>query len=159
MYTFSPAGLSELPAVFALIDRRVRWMQSRGNHLWDTYREAYPDGYFRTVTENGQLWLLWSDDRMAAMVTLWDTDGQWADGAAALYLHNLAADEAFPGAGAAILNCCAERARLLNRHWLRLDCSAENPQLNDYYEAQGFAFVRALPGDEYYRPNLRERML
>ena len=159
MYTFSPADLSHLPEVFALIDRRTRWMQARGNPQWDTYREAYPDDYFRTVTEKGQLWLLRQDDRIAAMVTLWDTDSQWTDNAPALYLHNLAADEAFPGAGAALLRRCADRAETLHRDRLRLDCSAENPRLNAYYEAQGFAFVTALPGNAYYRPNLRQRML
>lgn len=159
MYTFSPADLSHLPEVFALIDRRTRWMQAHGNRLWDTYREAYPDDYFRTVTEKGQLWLLRQDERIAAMVTLWDTDSQWTDHAPALYLHNLAADEAFPGAGAALLRRCADRAKTLHRDRLRLDCSAENPRLNAYYEAQGFAFVTALPGNAYYRPNLRQRML
>ena len=159
MYTFSPADLSHLPEVFALIDRRTRWMQAHGNRLWDTYREAYPDDYFRTVTEKGQLWLLRQDERIAAMVTLWDTDSQWTDDAPALYLHNLAADEAFPGAGAELLRRCAQRAKTLHRDRLRLDCSAENPRLNAYYEAQGFAFVTALPGNAYYRPNLRQRML
>ena len=159
MYTFSPADLSHLPEVFALIDRRTRWMQAQGNPQWDTYREAYPDDYFRTVTEKGQLWLLRQDERIAAMVTLWDTDSQWTDGAAALYLHNLAADEAFPGAGAELLRRCADRAGTLHRDRLRLDCSADNPRLNAYYEAQGFAFVTALPGSAYYRPNLRQRML
>ena len=159
MYTFSPAAMAELPAVYALIDRRVRWMQAQNNHLWDTYREAYPDSYFHRLVREGRLWLLSCDGRIAAMVSLFNSDSQWTDGAPALYLHNLAADNDFPGAGAEILRRCGEQARLLGRDRLRLDCSAENPQLNAYYEGQGFAFVAALPGDVYYQPNLREKIL
>ena len=159
MYTFSPAALDDLPAVYALMERRTRWMQARGNHQWDTYRAAYPDAYFETITREGRLRLLKSGSRIAAMVSLWDRDAKWTDGAAALYLHNLAADGDFPGAGAEILRRCGEKARELGRDRLRLDCSGRNPQLNDYYEEQGFTFVTALPGDVYYQPNLREKIL
>ena len=159
MYTFAPADLNDLPAAFALIDRRVLWMQQRNNHLWDAYREVYPDDYFRALVQEGRLYLLKKDGEAAAMISLWDSDEKWADGAPALYLHNLAADERFPGAGAEILRRCAIEARALGRDRLRLDCTAHNPRLNDYYEAQGFAYVTTCPGDIYYTPNLRERVL
>lgn len=159
MYTFSPASLADLDAVFALIDRRVLWMQARDNHLWDTYREAYPDDYFHALVREGRLYLLKKDGETAAMISLWDRDEKWTDGAPALYLHNLAADARFPGAGAEILRRCGERTQALGLQRLRLDCSAKNPQLNEYYEGQGFAFVAACPGNIYYTPNLREKIL
>ena len=159
MYTFSPASLDDLPAVFALIDRRVLWMQQRNNHLWDAYREVYPDDYFRDLVREGRLYLLKRDGEAAAMISLWDSDEKWTDGAPALYLHNLAAEERFPGAGAEILRRCGDCARTLGRDRLRLDCTAHNPRLNDYYEGQGFAYVSTCPGDIYYTPNLREKTL
>ena len=157
--TFSPAAPNDLPAVYALIGSRIRWMQEHGNTQWDTYREAYPDSYFEDITRDGRLWLLRQNERVAAMVSLWDSDRRWTDGVPALYLHNLAAHGDFPGAGAEILRRCAERARALDRQRLRLDCSARNPRLNEYYETQGFVFVAALPGNVYYQPNLREKIL
>ena len=159
MYTFSPASFDDLPAAFALIDRRVLWMQARNNHLWDFYREVYPDDYFRDLIRNGRLYLLKQDGELAAMISLWDRDHRWTDSAPALYLHNLAADERFPGAGAEILRRCGERAIAEGRDRLRLDCSAKNPRLNAYYEEQGFAFAAACPGNIYYTPNLREKLL
>ena len=117
------------------------------------------NSYFEDITAEGRLWLLRQDDRIAAMVSLWDSDRRWTDGVPALYLHNLAAHGDFPGAGAEILRRCADYARSLGRQRLRLDCSARNPRLNAYYEAQGFAFVAALPGNRYYRPNLRQQCL
>lgn len=159
MYTFSPAAPGDLAAVFALIDRRVRWMQQRDEHLWDSYREAYPDDYFRDLIRDGRLHLLKAGENIAAMISLWDSDEKWTDGVPALYLHNLAADEEFPGAGAEILRRCAQEARRLGLERLRLDCTAFNPRLNAYYEAQGFAFVATCPGDIYYTPNLREKLL
>ena len=132
MYTFSPASFDDLPAAFALIDRRVLWMQARNNHLWDFYREVYPDDYFRDLIRNGRLYLLKQDGELAAMISLWDRDHRWTDSAPALYLHNLAADERFPGAGAEILRRCGERAIAEGRDRLRLDCSAKNPRLPLY---------------------------
>ena len=159
MYTFSPAGFDDLAAVFALIDRRILWLQQRNDHLWDAYREVYPDDYFRTLVQEGRLYLLKAGEDIAAMISLWDSDEKWTDGAPALYLHNLAAEERFPGAGAEILQRCALEARRLGRDRLRLDCTALNPRLNDYYEGQGFAYVATCPGDIYYTPNLREKVL
>lgn len=158
-YQIVSAETADLPAVFALIDQRIRWMQSRGMHLWDTYREAYPDEYFHTLVREQRLYLLKSGETVAAMASLFEEDRRWTDGAAALYIHNLAADIRFPGAGQAILEFCAEQALAIGCDRLRLDCSAENPRLNAYYETQGFAFVSTLPGDRYYRPTLRQRCL
>ena len=159
MYTFSPASFDDLDAVFALIDRRVLWMQQRNDHLWDFYREVYPDDYFRDLVRDGRLYLLKKEGEAAAMISLWDSDEKWTDGAPALYLHNLAADEQFPGAGAEILRRCGDRAKAEGKDRLRLDCTALNPLLNAYYEGQGFAYVATCPGDIYYTPNLRERVL
>ena len=158
-YQIVPAGKADLPAVFALIDQRIRWLQARNNPQWDTYREAYPDEYFRALAREQRLYLLKAGDFIAAMAALFDRDPLWADGAAALYVHNLAADTRFPGAGRAILEFCEAQARAQNCDFLRLDCSAKNPQLNDYYEGQGFTYVATCPGDIYYTPNLRERVL
>ena len=159
MYTFSPAVPDDLAAVSALIDSRIRWMHQRNDHLWDTYRDVYPDDYFRDLIREGRLYLLKQGSDVAAMISLWNSDEKWTDGAPALYLHNLAADERFPGAGAEILRRCALEARRLGRDRLRLDCTALNPLLNAYYEGQGFAYVTTCPGNIYYTPNLREKLL
>ena len=158
-YRIVPAGAADLPAVFALIDRRIRWLQERNNPQWDTYREAYPDEYFHALVREQRLYLLKDGETVAAMAALFDSDSLWTDGAAALYIHNLAADTHFPGAGRAMLDFCETRARAQGCAFLRLDCSAKNPQLNEYYESLGFAFVAAAPGNVYYTPNLREKVL
>lgn len=158
-YQIIPAGEADLPAVFDLIDQRIHWLQERSNPQWDTYREAYPDEYFHALVRKQQLYLLKVEDTVAAMAALFASDSLWTNGAAALYVHNLAADARFPGAGRAILEFCEAQARAQNRDFLRLDCSAKNPKLNEYYESLGFAFVATAPGDEYYIPNLREKKL
>lgn len=158
-YTFSPAAESDLPAVFALIDARIRWMQSQGIHLWDTYREAYPDDYYLAAIAVGRLFTAKLAGRVVAAATLFDHDARWTDGASALYVHNLVSAPDVPGAGQAILAFCEAQAQARNCDFLRLDCSRFNPRLNAYYDALGFAFVASLPGDEYYVPNLREKKL
>lgn len=158
-YVFTPAAEADLPAILALIDHRIHWLQARGIRLWDTYREAYPDEYYRAAIRDGRLFTAKAAGRVAAAVTLFDHDSKWTDGADALYVHNLVAAPEFPGAGRAILDFCEAQARGRNCSFLRLDCSRFNPRLNEYYEALGFAFVAALPGDEYYAPNLREKRL
>lgn len=50
------------------------------------------------------------------MAVLLERDSRWPDGGNALYVHNLAADPAVPGAGARLLLQCMELARARGRN-------------------------------------------
>ena len=98
-----PASSEEAPALFELILRRIAWMEKRGIRQWDraVYLAYYPLSYFIERARNGELYGLWGPDGSPrVMAVLLERDSRWPDGGNALYVHNLAADPAVPGAGA-----------------------------------------------------------
>ena len=157
--TFIPAAEQDLPAVFDLINTRIRWLQQRGIHQWDTYWEAFPEEHYRAAVRDGALFVLKRDDRITAAAALRREDNLWSDGAPALYIHNFAACPNHPGDGEQLLARCESVARAEGLSFLRLDCLASNAVLNAYYESRDFVFVATLPGDEYYVPTLRQKRL
>lgn len=156
---FVPAAETDLAAVFALIDTRIRWLAERGIHQWDSYWEAFPEEHYRTAVRDGALFVLKREGRVTAVAALRREDGLWSDGAPALYIHNFAASPEHPGDGEEVLRRCEAIARAEGLEFLRLDCLAGNAALNTYYESRGFGFVTTLPGNKYYVPTLRQKRL
>lgn len=63
------------------------------------YLAYYPLSYFIERARNGELYGLWGPDGSPrVMAVLLERDSRWPDGGNALYVHNLAADPAVPGA-------------------------------------------------------------
>lgn len=158
---FRAAAAEELPAVFQLYVRRVEWMERRGLRQWNAtdYLRAYPLSYYEACQAAGTLYLAArpGEPPIGAVVLL-TRDGRWPDGAAALYIHNLVTDEREKGLGAFLLRQSAALARRRGLELLRLDCAEDNPALNEYYAAQGFAAAgRCQEGP--YRGVLREKRL
>ena len=153
-----PAPPEEAPALFELILRRIAWMEKRGIRQWDraVYLAYYPLFYFIERARDGELYGLWGPDGSPrVMAVLLERDSRWPDGGNALYVHNLAADPAVPGAGARLLLQCMELARARGKKYLRLDCGQDNAELNAYYERLGFSYMGPMQEGEY-RGNLRQ---
>jgi GNAT superfamily N-acetyltransferase len=62
------------------------------------------------------------------------------DGSDSAFVHRLAVRRANAGQGIsrALLQWAVERARLLGKRYLRLDCDADRPRLRELYERFGF---------------------
>ena len=142
-YVLRAARPCELDAIFGLYEKRVRWMDEEGIRQWNAtdYLTAYPPAYYREEMERGRLLVLCGEDgRPACAAVLHEADDCWADRAddPAMYVHNLAADPAARGAGARMLREIEALARSRGAEYLRLDCAADNPALNRYYESLGY---------------------
>lgn len=70
----------------------------------------------------------------------------------AYYVYTVASrmTPASRGAGRALLEWAADRARALGVTYLRLDCWADNPHLRAYYEVLGFAECDAYVDDGWH---------
>lgn len=160
---FRPAAAEELPAVFQLYVRRVDWMERRGLRQWNAtgYLRAYPPAYFAECQAAGTLYAAARPgEPPVGAVVLLPADERWQDAAAgdALYVHNLVTDAREKGLGAFLLEQSAALALAAGRTLLRLDCAEDNPALNEYYAALGFAAAgRCQEGP--YRGILREKRL
>lgn len=79
---------------------------------------------------------------VGAIVLMRDDPQIWGDvPGEAVYVHGLATRGTVQGqgVGAAMLDWAGDIAKRADRHWLRLDCTAENARLRAYYEGLGFA--------------------
>ncbi|MFC7644256.1 GNAT family N-acetyltransferase [Streptosporangium lutulentum] len=133
--------------------RRDRgWLNGRGVRQWPV--GGFPAERISPLIAEGVLYLLdgeRGEERPAATIAL---DGHadpefWApeDGpGTALYVHKLSVARGYSGRGLgeALLDWAGLRVLATRRRWLRLDCSKDNPRLQDYYRGQRFAHLRTV---------------
>lgn len=139
-YVFRKAVPREAEAVFALVKRRIQWMDENGLHGWNTtdYAARYPLEYYVSILND--LFVL-ADTQNGSVVSagaLFESDERWNDPASALYLHNFVADPDVCGAGAMFLEHAEEYARKCGKEYMRLDSSQTNAALAAYYTSRGY---------------------
>lgn len=160
---FCPAKPGEGALFFDIIAARCRWFEEKGIPQWGSfYLELFPASFFEEQARLGQLYLLWEEERLLGGCVLLESDpDHWGeDPTPACYVHNFATDPTVSGAGSEILERCEQLARQRGKRFLRLDCAASNPALNQYYESRGFAYVcQRLLENGCYRGNLRQKAL
>lgn len=104
---FRPAAPEESDSLYRLIQLRVDWLEEHRIAQWqrDYYPNLFPRSFFRQKAEEGRLYGIWNADGapIATAVLLERDEEVWPDGERAIYVHNLAADPAFPGAGLRLL--------------------------------------------------------
>jgi len=99
----------------------------------------------------GTFYISWSDP------CIWG-DASVQDDEPAGYIHRLAVGRSWHGRGLGrlMLNWSEHYISSQGKMMIRLDCMADNPQLNAYYRAAGFQFVRRLDTREW-SSNLYEK--
>ncbi|MEU6587872.1 GNAT family N-acetyltransferase [Streptomyces sp. NPDC046881] len=135
---------ADLTALVRLRDDAARWMLAHGiTGQWRPGELA--EDHFRRVMAHGEIWLTEIDGRVAGAWELW-----WEDEAAwgpqppvAGYVHRLMVDRrvAAPGTGRLLLSAAERRVAEVGRTSVRLDCLADNAQLNAYYQHAGYRVV------------------
>ncbi len=137
-----PAQPEELTDIFALYQKRVDWMDESGLAQWNTtdYLEVYPPGYYEAQQQAGHLYVLEEQGDIAAAVVLLEEDERWpeAERGSFWYIHNLVANQNFPGAGKRALELAEAEALAAGRQALRLDCAVDSVFLNAWYGRQGY---------------------
>lgn len=163
-YVFRPLQHGEIPAMLSLIHRRIAWMDAVGIRQWNVtdYDGVYPPEYYEACWQKGELYALAAaaDGSIVCAGALKEQDERWPEALAApaLYLHHLAADPGFKGAGRIFLREAERHAARAGKAYLRLDSAIDNPALTRYYESQGY-----LPAgtciDGLYEGILRQKKL
>ncbi len=139
--TIRPATLADTATVSAILTEAARWLELGGQVMWRD-SELRPERIATDVAE-GLFFIAEQGGVPAGTVKFQLEDALfWPDqpmGEAA-YVHRLAVRREFAGRGVsqALLTWAVERARALNRRYLRLDCEASRPKLRAVYERFGF---------------------
>lgn len=161
-YYFGPATESDIDQICALIDQRLRWMDEAGIRQWNTigYWDIYPKEHYMELLQAGNLYVLrcTADGLIVAVAAAYDSDPRWPDGmdGSAYYIHHFATDTHSKGAGAILLEYLEALSRQRGKSAIRLDCNADNPRLNQYYEEKGYVYAGTCV-DGAYEGNRREK--
>lgn len=161
-YLFRKASPQEVPAVFALIMRRVAWMDQVGIHQWnDTdYAACYPLAYYEQRRQKEELFVLEdrATERIVCVGALFHQDERWPDQSSAFYLHHLAAEVDAKGAGSVFLQAAEAYTANQGKTYLRLDSAVGNKTLEQYYTSRGYVEAGSCL-DGPYRGILRQKKL
>jgi len=159
-YTFRLATQEEIPAVFALIMRRVAWMDQVGIRQWNTtkYDERYPLDYYEQRRLLEELFVLEDGGRILCVGALFHEDERWPEPESAYYLHHLASDVDAKGAGSIFLQKAEEYTASRGKRYLRLDSAVGNKVLENYYSSRGYVEAGCCR-DGLYEGVLRQKKL
>lgn len=139
-YIFRLAAQHEIPVVFALIMRRVAWMDQVGIRQWNAtrYDVRYPPDYYEQRRQMGELFVLEDGNRILCVGALFHEDERWPDPESAFYLHHLASDVDAKGTGSIFLQKAEAYTAGCGKQYLRLDSAVGNGVLEHYYTSRGY---------------------
>ncbi|QHW34710.1 GNAT family N-acetyltransferase [Paenibacillus rhizovicinus] len=160
MVEIRKARLGEAEALRSLYVEAAEWIrETKGYNQWQeaSFTEAYIEQFLRTrdvfVAELG--------GRVVGCFSVeCEEELFWGERfhRDAGYVHRLVVSRKHQGLdiGGQMLAWAAGFIRSQGKSWLRLDCMADNPPLNRFYERQGLTFVGRVDVD-VWRANLYEK--
>ncbi|CAG9000338.1 MAG: hypothetical protein CENE_02333 [Candidatus Celerinatantimonas neptuna] len=127
-----------------MLSQTVEWLNHQGQPLWTRKQVSLPE--LQQCYPQGSLYFAKHDQQVVGVLFLSESDSDyWPEyqQSDSLFIHKLtvARDYAGQHIGEAILQCVKQFARKSGKTWLRLDCHANRPKLNAFYEKSGFQLV------------------
>ncbi|MGY0693635.1 GNAT family N-acetyltransferase [Virgibacillus sp. FSP13] len=147
-YTIRIAGVNDLNAVLELLYEAANWLKEKGVPQWGYLRSGGEDEEIRQDILAGTTYVVEDNDRnIVATFNLspkqndWDIEMWGKRSDQAYYLHRLAVVRGrhHQQIGKRLLRWMDDNM-LIDDGYIRLDCVAGNPVLNDYYQQAGFTF-------------------
>lgn len=132
-----------------LIDA-AKWLQSMGSSQWSELLEGQDVHGTTKHIDEGKVYIAWDDNKPMGVFTLIDEPSEWdkdlwgeEDGSDYNYLHRIAINRAYSGQGLGgrLVQEALSMTKNDNKEGLRLDCNAESPALNKFYQSQGLEFI------------------
>lgn len=147
--------------IMSLLMDAAKWFQSKGSDQWSGLLEGIDSHRTDEAVTRGDVFIATQDDVIAGMVMLLQQPSDWDRNLwdlakeaenEAVYLHRLATNRAFQNQqlGKEIFQWCQDSIRFSGIQKIRLDCLANNPFLNDFYQSNGFIYVGEKDGYSLY---------
>ena len=158
MLKITPAAAADTDSVILVLKDAVQWLQSRGLPTWnpDTLQSV-----MGALICRGEVYLAWMNDQPVGTVTVqWSDPAFWGEQPDdAGYIHKLAVMRSVAGQqiGAQMVSWAEELIKQKGRPYARLDCHADNPAINRFYQAAGYQLrglitVQDVPLNLYEKP-------
>lgn len=160
LFIIRKAQIEDLDDIQKLFIEAAQWIQlSKGITQWreDTFTKAYLTSFIHdqevfVACQNGEM--------IGCFSIQWKYEEIWGDlfHHDAGYVHRLVVARKYKGwsFGSKLLSWSEDYIKNKGKSWLRLDCMADNPTLNDYYRNLGFIY-RGRYNDRGWSANLYER--
>jgi GNAT superfamily N-acetyltransferase len=135
------ATLDDAPTVASILSEAARWLEQSGKVMW---RDGELTAETVAIDVGAGLFQLAEADHEAAGTIKFQLEDKlfWPDirQEESAFVHRLAVRRKFAGGviSVAMLQWAVERARGLQRRYLRLDCEASRLRLRAFYEGFGF---------------------
>lgn len=156
------AQIEDIDDIHAIFIEAAQWIQmSKGFTQWreDSFTKAYLTSFIQdhdvfVACQNGEI--------MGCFSIQWQYEEIWGDlfHDDAGYVHRLVVARKYKGegVGSKLLSWSEDYIKNKGKGWLRLDCMADNPTLNDYYRGLGFIHQGRYE-NRGWRANLYERKI
>ncbi|WP_406861632.1 GNAT family N-acetyltransferase [Streptomyces sp. HUAS MG47] len=165
--TIRKGGADDVPAILAMLDSAVVWLNARGNtEQWGTEpwsARASSVERVKEIVASGTPWIAELDGRPAGTVTLTPHPTPYVEPVdePEVYVHLLVTDARCHGrgVGAALLAHAVEETRRQGVSLLRVDCYAGGEgRLVEFYEDQGFTRTQAFTVKDWPGQVLEQRV-
>lgn len=140
-----------------LIMETALWLAEKGSKQWSDIRTGEDEQNISEAIKLGEVYLALLTDGdeeiPAGLFTLRDIPNEWDQACWGpdesrdyYYLHRLTTNRDLAGnnIGGALLTKATEVGKAHNKKAIRLDCDAENTNLNEFYQDNGFDFVKSV---------------
>ncbi len=136
---------SELEEFINILNEARTWLKNQGMEMWNENQVTAQNLLKNNSLD--QMYIAYSNKESAAVMILQEEDTLWSDDESrndSLFLHKLAIRRRYAKSGLSqeMINWAKNRAKQLNKMYLKLDCAADRPKLCKFYESQGFKKVR-----------------
>lgn len=144
-----PAKLEDIDIVLGILDEAASWLQQQN------IPTVWKPGEFSRLAfveqiSHGEVHIGLVDEKPAGTLTLqWSDPVWWGERRPdSGYVHKIAVRPAYAGQsiGRKMLKWAEAASRKADKKFLRLNCLAEDRKIRDYYERDGFAYVRDVHG-------------
>ena len=146
--TIRKAEPSDVNHIYNIIQNRCRWLDENDIEQWNVTRTYKQDYYLEKVKDEKLYVALYNNKIIGLFMFQPNTHYAEYDENIA-YVHHLATDKQYKGAGKIIISKIKELAKLHSKRFIRLDNIASNAKLNEYYEKNGFKQIEILEPKDY----------
>jgi GNAT superfamily N-acetyltransferase len=155
----------ECVKVMDMLIEIAQWMKDSGIKQWNYLLQGGDNEEIKQAIDNQNTYIVLVDSEIIATFTLTTEQSEWdqhifgVDSTNdSLYLHRLAVTPEYmnQGIGQELLNWI-EQNHHSEKTYLKLDCVADNPRLNQFYLENGFEYIGETDNHSKYQKALNRR--
>ncbi|WP_176444695.1 GNAT family N-acetyltransferase [Paenibacillus herberti] len=156
------AQSEDIDAMQHLYVEAAKWIRSmKGIVQWG--EEDFTREYMEQFIREKEVFVAYMNGELSGCFSVqWEYEEIWGDlfHDQAGYVHRLAVSRNIKGQGigSRLLDWAEAYIKNKGKTWMRLDCMADNPTLNDYYRSQGLVYC-GRHDDPRWSANLYERKI